>query len=173
MSTFKLTYATMFNPPEEMHQKYEQGLQKVKSNLGKEYAMLINGKDVSASEKIEDRSPVNTDWVLAIMQKGNQEHARQAVQAAHKAFPSWSRTPWQKRVELLRKVAGLIEERIFELAPALSLEVGKNRLEALGDIQEAIDLIYYNCDQMEKTMVLSSKWERILWLVMKPKTSLC
>jgi len=150
MSTFKLTYATMFNPPEEMHQKYEQGLQKVKSNLGKEYAMLINGKDVSASEKIEDRSPVNTDWVLAIMQKGNQEHARQAVQAAHKAFPSWSRTPWQKRVELLRKVAGLIEERIFELAPALSLEVGKNRLEALGDIQEAIDLIYYNCDQMEK-----------------------
>lgn len=150
MSTFKLTYATMFNPPEEMHQKYEQGLQKVKSNLGKEYAMLINGKEVSASEKIEDRSPVNTDLVLAIMQKGNQQHAREAVQAAYKAFPSWSRTPWQKRVELLRKAAGLIEERIFELAPALSLEVGKNRLEALGDIQEAVDLIYYNCDQMEK-----------------------
>jgi 1-pyrroline-5-carboxylate dehydrogenase len=53
-------------------------------------------------------------------------------------------------VELLRKAASLIEERIFELGAAMSLEVGKNRMEALGDVQETADLIYYSCYQMEK-----------------------
>jgi 1-pyrroline-5-carboxylate dehydrogenase len=112
--------------------------------------MLIDGKDVFADEKFEDRSPINTDWTLAVMQKGNQKHAQAAMQAARKAFPAWSHVPWQKRVELLRKAAALIEERIFELGAAMSLEVGKNRMEALGDVQETADLIRYSCYQMEK-----------------------
>ena len=39
---FKLTYATMFSPPESMHTKYDQALAKVKANLGRDYGMLIN-----------------------------------------------------------------------------------------------------------------------------------
>jgi 1-pyrroline-5-carboxylate dehydrogenase len=150
MTDFKLTYATMFNPPEELHTQYDAALQKVKAKLGAEYAMLIGGKNVYADEKLEDRSPINTDWTLALVQKGDQTHAQAAMQAARKAFPLWSKMPWQKRVELLRKAAGLIEERIFELGAAMTLEVGKNRLEALGDVQETADLISYSCDQMEK-----------------------
>jgi 1-pyrroline-5-carboxylate dehydrogenase len=111
MTDFKLTYATMFAPPEEMHKKYDEAALKVKAKFGTEYGMLINGKDVMADEKFEDHSPVNTDWVLAVMQKGNEKHARLALEAARKAFPGWSHTPWQKRIELLRKAAGLIEER--------------------------------------------------------------
>lgn len=149
MAEFKLTYATMFNPPEELHTQYDAALAKVKANLGKEYAMLIDNKDVFAEEKFEDRSPINTDWVLAVMQKGNEEHARQALAAARRAFPIWSRMPWQERVKLLRKVVEIIEARLFELGAAMSLEVGKNRMEALGDVQETADLIRYACDQME------------------------
>ena len=158
MSDFKLTYATMFNPPEELHQRYDAALQKVKAGLGAEYVMLIDGKNVTADEKFEDHSPINTDWVLAVMQKGNEKHAQLALQAARKAFPGWGHTPWQKRVELLRKVAGLIEERLYELSAAMSLEVGKNRMEALGDVQETADLITYSCDQMEKHDVFKITW---------------
>jgi 1-pyrroline-5-carboxylate dehydrogenase len=150
MAGFKLTYATMFNPPEELHQQYDAALARVKANLGKEYAMIINNKDVFADEKFEDRSPINTDWVLAVMQKGNEKHAQLALEAARKAFPGWSRTPWQERVKLLRKAAALIEQRLFELSAAMSLEVGKNRMEALGDVQETADLISYACDQMDE-----------------------
>lgn len=150
MTDFKLTYATMFNPPEELHSQYDAALQKVKAKFGAEYAMLIDGKDVYADEKQQDRSPINTDWTLAVVQKGDATHAQAAMQAARKAFPLWSKMPWQKRVELLRKAAQLIEERIFELGAAMTLEVGKNRLEALGDVQETADLIVYSCDQMEK-----------------------
>lgn len=150
MTNFKLTYSTMFNPPEELHQKYDAALQTVKAKLGAEYPMLINGQQVFSDEKFENRSPINTDWVLAVLQKGSEKHARSAMQAARAAFPGWSRTPWQKRVELLRKVVALIEERLFELGAAMSLNVGKNRMEALGDVQETADLIAYSCDQMEK-----------------------
>ncbi len=146
---FKLTYATMFNPPEELHVQFDAALDKVKSGLGKEHAMLINNKDVFADEKFNDQSPVNTDLTLAVMQKGNENHARKALEAAKKAFPLWSHTPWQDRVRLLRAAAGLIEKRLFELSAAMSLEVGKNRMESLGDAQETADLIKYACDQME------------------------
>lgn len=147
---FKLTYATMFNPPEELHTRYDDALAKTKAKLGAEYGMIINGKDVFADEKFEDTTPINTEVVLAVMQKGNEKHAQAAMKAARKAFPVWSGMPWQERVRLLNKAADLIEERIFELGAAMSLEVGKNRMEALGDVQETADLVRYACYQMEK-----------------------
>jgi len=150
MAGFKLTYATMFNPPEELHKGFDKAVEKLKANLGKEYGMIIDGKEVFADEKFEDRSPVNTDWVLARMQKGNATHANMAIAAARKAFPAWSRTPWQKRVQLVRKASALIEKRIFELGAAMALEVGKNRMESLGDVQETADLMYFSAQMMEE-----------------------
>lgn len=147
---FKLTYATMFNPPEELHTGFDKAVTKLKQNLGREYGMIIDGKDVFADEKFEDRSPVNTDWTLAVMQKGNASHAKMAIDAARKAFPAWSRTPWQKRVQLVRKASALIEKRIFELGAAMALEVGKNRMESLGDVQETADLMYFSALMMEQ-----------------------
>jgi hypothetical protein len=66
MAGFKLTYATMYNPPEELHANFDSSLAKLKTNLGKEHAMIINGKDVFAEEKFEDRTPIDTDrhWPL-------------------------------------------------------------------------------------------------------------
>src|SRR5919106_1969775 len=150
MADFSLTYSTMFNPPEELHKGFDKAVTKLKANLGKEYGMFIDGKDVFAGDKFEDHSPVNTDWVLARMQKGNASHAHMAVEAARNAFPAWSRTPWKKRVQLVRKAASLIEKRIFELGAAMALEVGKNRMESLGDVQETADLMYFSAQMMEE-----------------------
>jgi 1-pyrroline-5-carboxylate dehydrogenase len=147
---FKLTYATMFNPPEELHLQFEAALAKVKAGLGREYGMLIGGKDRSTAEKFQDRSPANTDIVLGIFQKGGVDEAVEALAAARKAFPSWSHTSWQDRVALLRKAADLINERIFLISAALSMEVGKNRMESLGDVAETADLIRYYCSEMER-----------------------
>lgn len=148
-SSFKLTYATMFSPPEELHTRFEEALAKVKANLGQEYGMLIDGKEHFTANKFEDRAPADTDMVLGIFQKGGAEDAELAIQAARRAFPAWSRTKWQDRVALLRKVADLIDERIYEIGAIMALEVGKNRMEALGDAAETADLIRYSCDRME------------------------
>ncbi len=150
MAGFKLTYGTMFNPPEDLHKGFDKAVATLKQNLGREYGMIIDGKDVFTEEKFEDHSPVNTNWVLARMQKGNAQHAQMAIAAARKAFPAWSRTPWQKRVQLVRKAASLIEKRIFELGAAMALEVGKNRMESLGDVQETADLMYWPAQMVEE-----------------------
>ena len=96
--TFKLTYATMFNPPEELHTRFDQALVEVKANLGKEYGMIIDGKERFADEKFQDRAPANTDVVLGVFQKGTAQDAEDAMNAARKAFPKWSGMKWQDRV---------------------------------------------------------------------------
>lgn len=146
---FKLTYATMFNPPEELHTHFEEALKTLRAGLGKEYAMFIDGKDRFAAEKLEDRNPADTRQVLGIFQNGSAQDAQDAVAAARRAFPGWASTPWQKRVDLLRKAAAEIDKRIFEFGVVIALEVGKNRTEALGDAAETADLIRYACDSME------------------------
>jgi len=54
---FRLTYSTMFNPPEALHTSYDKALAAVKAGLGRDYPMLINGRDRFTPEKFEDRSP--------------------------------------------------------------------------------------------------------------------
>src|ERR1700678_826018 len=147
---FKLTYATMFNPPEEMHARYETALAQVKANLGRTCAMVINNKDHFSRESFENRSPANTDWVLAQFPQGTAHDAELAMSAAQAAFPKWSAMHWQDRVALVRRAAAKIEERLYELAVVTTLNVGKNRLESLGDIQESADLLRAACDSMEK-----------------------
>ncbi len=150
MPDFKLTYATMFDPPEELHKRFDAALIKVKSGLGKEHAMLINGKDVFATEKFVDHNPANNKIILGTFQKGEAMHAQEALSAARNAFPKWSHIKWQDRVTLLRKAAEKIDDRLFEMGAVMAMEVGKNRMESLGDVAETADLIRYSCYQMEK-----------------------
>jgi 1-pyrroline-5-carboxylate dehydrogenase len=72
------------------------------------------------------------------------------VKAARAFALEWERTGWQERVRILRNVADVIEDRLFDLAALMAFEVGKNRLEALGDVQETAELIRWNCEEMEK-----------------------
>ncbi len=158
MSNFKLTYSTMFDPPAELHRRFDAALANVKSALGREHAMLVAGAERLSSGKFEVRSPINRDWLLGVFQQGGADDVDAAVAAARAAFPAWAATPWQERVRLLRRAAQLIEERVYELAAAVALEVGKNRMESLGEVQETADLIEWYCAQMEA----NQGYERIL-----------
>ena len=79
MAGFKLTYATMFNPPEELHTGFDKAVANLKANLGKEYGMIIDGKDVFSEEKFDDHSPVNTDWKLAVMRSASLLHLSRTI----------------------------------------------------------------------------------------------
>ncbi len=146
---FRLTYATMFDPPEELHQGYENAVAQTKAALGREYGMFVDGKDTFSSEKKENISPIDTKMVLGIFQRATAEQAREALQAARRAAKDWGRRPWQERIALVRKAADLIDDRLYQFGAVMSLEAGKNRMEALADAAEAADLMRYACDQME------------------------
>lgn len=145
----KITYATLSAASPELHAAFDAAVAQAKTKFGTSYPMLINGQERWASEVFEDRSPINLDWLLGYFQKGTAEHGQQALAAARAAFPGWGKTPWQERVAIMRRVADVISERSIEIAAAVSLEIGKNRLESIGDVEETADLIRYYCDQME------------------------
>jgi 1-pyrroline-5-carboxylate dehydrogenase len=148
-TSFKLTYATMFNPPEELHTRFDEAMKDLKGKLGGEHPMFIGGEERVVQEKTKEFSPINTELHLATFQKGGAKDAADAVAAAREAFHKWSRMNWDERVYLLRKTADIIDQRLFEIGAVVTLEVGKNRMEALGDVAETADLIRYACSQME------------------------
>ncbi len=73
-----------------------------------------------------------------------------AVRAAKAAFPAWSALSWRQRVAILRRVAEVLARRKYELGIACLIEVGKSRIEAMGEAEESHDLIAYYCDEMER-----------------------
>jgi 1-pyrroline-5-carboxylate dehydrogenase len=148
---FKVTYATMSADNEELQSAYDEAINHVKSGwLGAEVPIFINGEKVYAEEKFESYSPINTDMHLCTAQKGTKEHAQAALAAARAAFQGWRKTPWQERVAKIRDIAEKISDTSFDLSALMVLEVGKSRLEALGEVEETADLLRYYADSMEK-----------------------
>jgi 1-pyrroline-5-carboxylate dehydrogenase len=145
----KITYATLRNDNDELHAQYERGLERARGLLGAYHRNLVGGAERDGDGTFEKRTPID-GTVMGTFAKGTRQDVRDAIDAAERAFPGWSRMPWQDRVALLRRVADLISERQMEFSALLSMEVGKNRLEALGDVEETADLIRWSCDMMER-----------------------
>jgi 1-pyrroline-5-carboxylate dehydrogenase len=145
----KVTYSTLGSPDPLLHEYYEEAVAAARANLGQTHQLYIDGQWTTAARTFTTHSPIDTGVVMGHFQDGDAGDIDRAVRAARAAFPAWRATPWPERVALLRRVAELISERLFDIAAVDSLEVGKNRLEALGDVEEAADFIRAYCDVME------------------------
>jgi 1-pyrroline-5-carboxylate dehydrogenase len=148
---FKVTYATLSADNEELQLAYDEAIARVKAEwLGLELPMFINGEKVYVDEKFKDYSPINTELLLGVAQQGTAEQAKTAIAAAKAAFNTWRKTPWPERVAKIRAIAEKISDNSLELSALMILEVGKSRLEALGEVEETADLLRYYADSMEK-----------------------
>lgn len=148
--SFQLTYATMFNPPESMHADFEAALAQVMAGLGSRHELFIAGYPQAAARHVARVSPIDRDCQLGIFPSADPADAAAAMAAAHAAFPAWRATPVSERLRLLRRVAEIIEERVYAIAAALVLEVGKNRMEAIGEAQECVDFFRHYADDFER-----------------------
>ncbi len=137
--SFKLTYSTMFDPPPSMHASYQAAMTRMLSKLGGTHPLHINGVDQSAGSSAATFNPARRSQQLGNFALASAADADAALRSAQRAWPAWRRTPLATRVQLLRRVGHLIEERVYDIAAALTLETGKNRLEALGEAQETAD----------------------------------
>ncbi|HEY2700111.1 MAG TPA: aldehyde dehydrogenase family protein [Pseudonocardiaceae bacterium] len=146
----RVTYATLSSDNEDLHTGYEAGVRTAESWLGVTLAGRVNGKPRTDGDTFDVVNPSNNTIRLCTVYSATQSDVDDAVAAAAEAAPRWAATPWQERVRLLRAAADLISDRSAELGALMSMEVGKNRLEALGDVEESADLIRYYCDQVEK-----------------------
>ena len=120
----------------------------VKSELGREYPLVIGGERLFTDDKLSSINPARKTEVIGIHQHATKEHANQAVEVAAKAFETWRWTPAVERAELLFKAAALMRERKHYYSAWMVHEVAKTWPEADGDTAEAIDFLEFYAREM-------------------------
>src|SRR6202022_3072769 len=111
---------------EENARKMRAAIEKVRGQLGREYDLIIGGKRVKTADKIRSLNPSQPSQIVGIHQKAGKEHVEPAMNAALKAFESWSRTTVDERTSLLFRAADLMRQRKMEYMAWLVFEVSKN-----------------------------------------------
>ncbi|MEA2519591.1 MAG: 1-pyrroline-5-carboxylate dehydrogenase [Chloroflexota bacterium] len=139
----KITYATLRADNEPLHREYEAGLVEAKALLDGHHLNLVDGRDRAGDGEFTVHSPIDRDIVLGHFATGTRQDVKDAIAAARRAQPAWFALGWKKRIEILTKAAELISERQMVYGGLMAIEVGKTRIEALGEVEEAADLIRY------------------------------
>jgi 1-pyrroline-5-carboxylate dehydrogenase len=121
----------------------QAALDKVGSELGREYDLVIGGHRQRTAGKIVSINPANPAQVVGVHQKAGLEHAQTAMDAALAAYQNWSRVPVEVRASLLLGAAEIIRNRKFEFGSWLTYEVGKSWAEADADVAETIDFLEF------------------------------
>ena len=132
-----------------LDKEYEAAVATLRRRAGRTLPMLIGGKEATSSRTFDSRDP-STGEVVARFPSGTKDDVEAAVAAAKRAQPAWEKLGWEKRAAIVQRAAELMIGRRPELAALMTLENGKNRVEAYYDVDEAIDFLKYYAWQMRE-----------------------
>jgi 1-pyrroline-5-carboxylate dehydrogenase len=127
---------------------FEKALQKVRSELGKEYPLVINGERIYTEDKLVSVNPANKEQVIGKVSKATKKHIDQAFEAANEAFKTWRRMSPEARANVLFKAAAITRRRKHEISAWLVYDAGKPWDQADADTAEGIDFLEYYGRQM-------------------------
>jgi len=146
----RVTYSNVGEDFSGVHAVLDAVIPKARADmLGKERPNLIDGRDSRDGTAYTAPCPIDRSRSLGTFFKAAPRAIDEAVAAARRAQPAWHRAGWRERVAVARRAADAIEAGKFELAAACLLEVGKSRMEAIGEVEEAIDIIRFYAGEME------------------------
>jgi len=105
----------------------------------------INGKWVESKsgETFRSINPANKEEVVGTISKSDRGDVDLAIKSAREAYEGWFLTPAPRRGEILFRAAEILLRNKETLGRLETREMGKILSEALGDVQEAIDMGYY------------------------------
>jgi acyl-CoA reductase-like NAD-dependent aldehyde dehydrogenase len=88
------------------------------------FSNTINGAARSATRITQAINPSNKQrlWDVPV---ASEEDVNEAVTAANRAFPSWSRTPWSERAKLLSQAREALAAIKDDMASVIMQENGK------------------------------------------------
>jgi 1-pyrroline-5-carboxylate dehydrogenase len=133
----------------DFHSRYDDALQVSLKGIGGTYPAYIgNSRYISVNGTFEVRSPSDREMLIGKFQSCSREETGIAIRAAADAFHKWSGTDYRRRISIVMKAAEIAAEMKFELAAMMTLENGKNRFEAVADVDEAIDFMRYYSELM-------------------------
>ncbi len=141
--TLKITYATMSADNEELNSSFEKAVASAPDRLGATHPLHIDGEERVKDQTVEERSPIDSSVLVGRYSLAEESDVDDAVAAAKAFAPEWEAWGWEKRRDLMLEAADIMESRAFEMAADMAYEIGKNRLEALGDIAETVEFFRY------------------------------
>ena len=107
---------------------------------------LIGGKwEEGKGGETEPVYDPSTGEVVAETPLGTAEDVDRAVEKATEAFKSWSATPVIQRVQVLFRFKMLLEEHFEELRDLVTLENGKDKKDAGGEVRRGIEVVEFAC----------------------------
>jgi aldehyde dehydrogenase (NAD+) len=95
---------------------------------------------------IRSVSPVDRGTLASIRTATVEDYQAISIQAVE-AFSRWRMVPAPRRGEIVRQIGETLRDHKRDLARIISLEVGKIRAEAEGEVQEMIDMADYAVGQ--------------------------
>lgn len=96
-------------------------------------------EQLTGSVTLISRSPVDGSEILSVPAT-DAAGMDAAITRAHEAFLAWRSVPAPARGQVIKTFGRLLEDHKEDLADLVQLEVGKIRSEALGEVQEMIDI---------------------------------
>lgn len=156
----RVTYSNIGVDFAPLHDMLDAAIPALKRGLGKFHPNLIAGKPDEEGTRYAAASPIDNRVKLGEFIEASPAAIDRAVNAAKAAYPRWSATPWAERVATLRRAADILDRRKYDIGIACLIEVGKSRLEAIGEAEEAVDLVKYYCDEMERNRGYSHDMKR-------------
>jgi RHH-type proline utilization regulon transcriptional repressor/proline dehydrogenase/delta 1-pyrroline-5-carboxylate dehydrogenase len=103
---------------------------------------LINGHAPQGTAR-QIVSPIDQITLVGSVTEATPAQASEAIAAARKGFTTWSRTPAERRAEILENAATLLESRAAHFIALLQREAGKTLDDALSEVREAADFCRY------------------------------
>jgi 1-pyrroline-5-carboxylate dehydrogenase len=117
-------------------------LEQVKSELGRDYPVIVGGEKIDLPAKFESINPSNKTQVVGRFSDADTDAenlVEKAIDAASAAFELWKNVSAEERAEYIFKIAAILRERKHYFSAWMVMEVGKTWAEADGDTAEAID----------------------------------
>lgn len=131
------------------------------------FRMLIDGALVDGEQTMAVINP-STGQSFAHSPRASLRQMEQAINAASRSFPAWSRTTMQTRRALILRIADLIEEHCLELAHLLTQEQGKPLRDALAEVQGTAAFFRYVAQCRIETQTLEESTTRHAYLQRQP-----
>jgi 1-pyrroline-5-carboxylate dehydrogenase len=126
---------------------YREALAAVRARLGDHHPLVIGGERVDTADRIESANPCRPAEIVGTTGSATSENALAALEAAWKAFDSWSRLPAEARGRAVAQLAAVLRRRKLDLSAWETFEAAKNWTEAEADVAEAIDFCEYYARQ--------------------------
>ncbi|ESS10455.1 MAG: NAD-dependent aldehyde dehydrogenase [uncultured archaeon A07HR60] len=141
----ELTYQSFENNGDlgVFHSRYEEAVESVRADFGAFHPHRIGGETVETDGRFAVNSPGNVKLRIGDFARADETCIDTAVETAAATQQMWEDQEPSARARIFTRAARLLRERKFEFAATLSLENGKNRTEAMADVDEAIDFLEF------------------------------